>query len=493
MIIGLLPIDSRPCTCDFPVQLAHAAGAQVILPPAGNISKYRETPDISRNIRWLKDIAPKCDCLVVSAEQLIHGGLIQSRNASLTADEQRAVLIELEAIKKASPNTKIFLSTVLMRTSISTVNEMTRIWWEKVNEYSHLMYLALSGENKDIQAQYESLKREIPEEVLSAYHTARQVNHEINRACIELAAKKIVDILFICQEDCAPERIHWFEQRVLTEDIEKYGLRDRVFLFNGTDEAACELMQKAIHFKGTQAEVVWLSENTGFTANYEDRPFAENLKGHMRALNIREKKGAEKVICILPPKKKQGEACEIRTGSCVDYTPDELKAISEKIRNLTERGRRCYLLDLDFANGGNTRLLEILGGTMPILSLWGYAGWNTASNSLGTLLAQLLASDENSPLNQAFTSERILDDAVYQPVVRPEVTKRVRDSGEDIFNIKDIPKTETLLRESFQRHRPILERIFGGNVPEFEAKTRWNRLFEAEIFIKGNRPVEPKE
>ncbi len=253
MIIGFLPIDSRPCTCDFPVQLAHAAGAQVILPPAGNISKYRETPDISRNIRWLKDIAPKCDCLVISAEQLIHGGLIQSRNASLTADEQRAVLIELEAIKKASPNTKIFLSTVLMRTSISTVNEMTRIWWEKVNEYSHLMYLALSGGNKDIQAQYESLKREIPEEVLSAYHTARQVNHEINRACIELAAKNIVDTLFICQEDCAPERIHWFEQRVLTEDIEKYGLRDRVFLFNGTDEAACELMQKAIHPEGAEA------------------------------------------------------------------------------------------------------------------------------------------------------------------------------------------------------------------------------------------------
>ena len=493
MIIGFLPLDSRPCTCDFPIQLAQQADVKIIVPPEGYVSKYRETPDISRNLHWLNTIAPKCDCLVVSAEQLIHGGLIQSRNASLTADQQHAILGGLEAIKKASPDTKIFLSTVLMRTSISTVNEMTRIWWEKVNVYSHLMYLALSGGDKEIQAQYESLKKEIPEEVLTAYHTARQVNHEINRACIALAEKNVVDALFILQEDCAPERIHWFEQRVLKADIEKHGLQDRVFLFNGTDEAGCELMQKAIHPEGAEAEVVWLSENTDFTANYEDRPFAENLKGHMRALNIREKQGAQKVICLLPPKGKQGEACEIRTGRCIDYTPDELGEISEKIRNLTEQGKHCYLLDLDFANGGNTRFLEILGGVMPVLSLWGYAGWNTASNSLGTLLAQLLASDENSPSNQAFTSERILDDAIYQPIVRPEVTKLVRDSGEDVFNIKDLSKTETLLRESFQRHRSILERIFGGNVPEFEAKLRWNRLFEAEIFVKGNRLVDPKE
>ncbi|MBQ1256031.1 MAG: DUF4127 family protein, partial [Clostridia bacterium] len=256
MIIGFLPLDSRPCTCDFPLQLSQQADVKIIVPPEGYISKYRETPDISRNLRWLKEIAPKCDCLVISAEQLIHGGLIQSRSANLSLDGQRAILSGLENIKAASPDTKIFLSTVLMRTSISAVNEMTRIWWEKVNEYSHLMYLALSGENAAHKAEYEKLKREIPEEVLVSYHTARQVNHEINRACIALAEKNVVDALFILQEDCAPERIHWFEQRVLKADIEKHGLQDRVFLFNGTDEAGCALIQKAIHPEGTQAEVV---------------------------------------------------------------------------------------------------------------------------------------------------------------------------------------------------------------------------------------------
>lgn len=493
MIIGFLPLDSRPCTYDFPVQLALNSGAQVILPPEGYISEYKDPSDTERNLKWLKEIAPKCDALVISAEQLIHGGLIQSRNAKLTVDEQRAVLGEIENIKNASPNVKIYLSTVLMRTSISTVNEQTRIWWEKVNEYSHLKYLALSGADAEIREQCEFLEREIPEEVLSAYHTARQVNHEINRACIYLAAKNTVDALLILQEDCAPERIHWFEQRVLKEDIEKYGLQDRVFLFNGTDEAGCELIQKAIHPEGAEAEVIWLAGNTDFIANYEDRPFRENLEGHMRAVNIRNRPGAEKVICILPPRQKQGEASEHRTGLSIDYTYEELKAISEKIRDLNDQGRHCCLLDLDFANGGNTAFLDILGQTMPVSDLWGYAGWNTASNSLGTLLSQLLAGQKNTPENQAFTYERILDDCVYQPIVRQEVAKRVRDTGEDVFNIRNIPQTEAWLMEAFQNQRPLLERIFGGNVPEFGAKLRWNRLFEAEIFVNGNGPVYRKK
>ncbi len=489
MMIGFLPLDSRPCTYDFPVQLARQAGAEVILPPKGYISEYKQPSDTKKNIQWLKEIAPRCDYLVISAEQLIHGGLIQSRNARLTEDEQRAILIELENIKKESPDVKIYLSTVLMRTSISAINEQTRIWWEKMNEYSHLRYLALTGADSKIQAKYASLSQEIPKNVIDSYLNARQVNHEINRACISLAAKNVVDALFILQEDCAPERIHWFEQRILMEDIETYGLQDRVFLFNGTDESGSELMQKAIHPEGADAEVVWLSGQTDFMANYEDRPFFENVAGHMRALNIRNCPGAKKVICILPPKQKQGEASEPRIGNAVDYTAEELNSISEKISDMTEQGRNCYLLDVDFANGGNARLLEALGQTMPVSELWGYSAWNTASNSLGTLLSQLLASPENTPSNQAFTYERMLDDGVYQSIVRPEVTKQARESGEDIFNIKNIPQTEAWLKEAFQNQRPLLNRIFGGNIPEFEAKTRWNRLFEAEIFVSGHGPV----
>ena len=489
MIIGFLPLDSRPCTYDFPVQLAKQAGAQVILPPKGYILDYKEQSDTARNLQWLKGIAPHCDALVISAEQLLHGGLIQSRKSRMSADDQLAVLLELERIKQTTPRLKIFLSTVLMRTSISTLSEETKIWWEKVNVYSQLRYRVLTRTDEQTKLQYDQLEQEIPRGVLEAFLTAREVNHQINRRCIELVAKNVVEELLILQEDCAPEGIHWLEQCVLLDDIEKSQLHDRVFLFNGTDEAGAELIQRAIRPEGTCVEVVWLGDQTDFVAKYEDRPFYKNLNGHMQALNIKQCQGADRVVCILPPKMQQGEATQPRIGNSCDYTTAELKQISEKIAELTKQGRHCYLLDLDFANGGNTELLDTLGQCMPISQLWGYAAWNTASNSLGTLLAQILASRHNTAANQAFTAERILDDGIYQTLVRPEVTKQLQEAGEDIYQIIDTYSAEQALEESFSNQQSLLERIFGNNVPEFTAKLRWNRLFEAAVFVNGNGPV----
>ena len=492
MIIGFLPLDSRPCTYDFPVQLAKQAGAQVILPPKGFIAEYKDVSDTARNLQWLKEIAPQCDALVISAEQLLHGGLIPSRKARMSADDQLAILQEIERIKKASPELQIFLSTVLMRTSISTLSEETRIWWEKVNVYSRLRYRVLTGADEKTQQQYDQLAQEIPQHVLESFLTAREVNHQINRTCIQLVAKNVVDELLILQEDCAPEGIHWLEQRVLLDDIEKNRLNDRVFLFNGTDEAGAELIQRALRPEGTSVEVVWLASQTDFVAKYEDRPFYLNLNGHMKALNMKQCQGADSVLCILPPKMQQGEATQPRIGNSCDYTTAELKQISEKIAELTKQGRHCYLLDLDFANGGNTELLDTLGQCMPISQLWGYAAWNTASNSLGTLLAQILASRYNTAANQAFTAERILDDGIYQTLVRSEVTKRLQEIGEDTYQISDTYRAEQYLMEAFCNRRQLLERIFGGKAPEFEVKLRWNRLFEAAVFVCGNGPIYQK-
>lgn len=489
MIIGFLPLDSRPCTYDFPVQLARQAGAQVVLPPEGFLADYMDVSDTQRNLQWLKETAPQCDALVISVEQLLHGGLIPSRKARMTLDAQLALLQEIWQIKKKSPWLRIFLSTVLMRTSISTLSEQTRVWWEKVNEYSQLRYRVLSGTDEKTQQKYHQLEEEIPQNVLKSFLTAREVNHKINRACIQLVATNVVEELLILQEDCAPEGIHWLEQRVLLEDIEKNRLHDRVFLFNGTDEAGAELMQRAIRPEGTCVEVVWLATQTDFVARYEDRPFSVNLNGHMKALNIRQCQGSDNVLCILPPKQQQGEVTQPRTGDSCDYTGDELKQICEKMAELTRQGKHCYLLDLDFANGGNTMLLDTLCQYMPVSQLWGYAAWNTASNSLGTLLAQILASRNNTAENQAFTAERILDDAIYQTLVRSEVTKRLQESGEDSYQIRDTYRAEQFLTESFRVQRPFLERIFGGEVPEFEVRLRWNRVFEAAIFVCGNGPI----
>ncbi|VYU63004.1 Uncharacterised protein [uncultured Clostridium sp.] len=491
MKIGFLPLDTRPCTYDMPVQLARQARAEILLPPQGIMAHYKDESDTAALTVWLEQIASECDALVVSVEQLLYGGLIQSRQTLVGLEERMKRLQVLSRIKRKNPEIVIYLSNVLMRTSISTLDSETLVWWEKINNYSKLYYREKAKNDVDAAQKCRLLEQEIPADVLNTFFTARSINHAINRASIQLVADGIVEELFILQEDCAPEGVQRFEQEVLGKDIEQLGVSERVSMFNGTDEAGAELLQRAICPEGSELEIVWLGKQHDFVAKYEDRPFYENLEGHMKALSLREKKGAQSVLFVLTPKQNQREASFPRAEAKTDYTREELDLFSRKIEEHAKEGRHCYLLDLDFTNGGNSEMLACLAQVMPISELWGYSAWNTASNSLGTLLAQVLASkDGNDEKNQAFTAERILDDALYQELVRSAVKNRIEAEGEDIYNIHDISRTEQYLKEEFEVISPLLKTIFGKKIPSFEVKLRWPRLFEVAVFTDlGGGPV----
>ena len=110
-----------------------------------------------------------------------------------------------------SPKVTIYLSNVLMRTSISTLDSETLVWWEKINDYSRLYYREKAKNDIDAAQKCRLLEQEIPADVLNTFFTARNINHAINRASIQLVADGIVEELFILQEDCAPEGVQRFE------------------------------------------------------------------------------------------------------------------------------------------------------------------------------------------------------------------------------------------------------------------------------------------
>ena len=487
--IGFLPLDTRPCTYDLPVQLARLAGAQVLLPPRGMMGSYKEASPTEELARWLEEAAPRCSALVVSVEQLVHGGLIQSRQPAAPARQLLERLETLRRIRRACPALPIFLSNVVMRTTVSALDPASLVWWEKVQLYSRLWYLEKTGGGAGAAEQLRALEREIPPEVLRTFFAARQANHQLNRACLRLLADGTARQLLLLQEDCAAEGIQRFEQETLRRDIRRLDLEGRAFLFNGTDEAGAELMLRAIRPQGGALEVVWLAGDEDFTALFEDRPFRENLAGHLRALRLRPEPKARQVLFIFAPRSRQrGSPFSPEEA---DYTEPELAALCRTIARADRQGRRCYLLDLDCANGGCIPLLASLGREMPISRLCGYSAWNTACNSLGTLLAQILADGgRNSPANQGLTADRILDDGLYQALVRQSLAQRLRAAGEDVYNIRDTARAERWLREEFAALEPLARQIFGGEPPAFEASLRWPRLFEAAIFTRsGGGPV----
>lgn len=487
--IGFLPLDTRPCCLDIPLELADISGVEVLAPNREDLTQFKDEADTDFAKNWLKENAKSCDALVISMEQLVYGGLIQSRNGSKDTASRDGALELLKNLKKDRPDVPIYLSNVLMRTYTSVFNQEDLVWWEKINEFSKAYYKAEILKDKDAQKEVSKLKEEIPTNVLDTFLNVRAVNHELNMTCINLVNEGVIDRLVICQEDCNEGGIQSVEQIELTTEINRLNLKEKVSVANGTDEAGAELIMYAVNPSGCSLSVCWLGDNADFTASYEDRKFKENLSEHCGFMNISIDENSENVVCILPPKKLQGDYATGDFKNHEAYSNQEIIDMCDKVKKLTDEGKRCYILDLDCANGGTAEFVSCLGQTMDIKNIYGYSGWNTASNSLGTLLAQIVATNgKNSDLNKVYTAERILDEVVYQSVVRPIMYKKAEsmtenETGEkvNIFGLKNLDEKERWLQDEFLAQDKLIKNIFKDSLPEYRAELRWPRLFEISV------------
>lgn len=492
MKLLFLPLDSRPCTSIFPKQLAALRGVRLITPPV-ELMDYFKRPSRPDDIwAWVEREAIDAGAFVLSIEQLLFGGLLASRSNTCSPGSLRQSLKRLEGLKERYPGLKIYASNVLMRTTVSTLSRESQRWWEQIAEYSRAKYAVLSeaGENKNQAAeQLEQLEAEIPKAVLEEFLEARQRNHIVNMECVRLAKDGVFERLLILQEDCSALGLQVLEQREIFKAIEDANLQNKVFLHNGTDEAGMELVLYALA-EGSVSEVCieWLWENREFTAKYEDRPFAENLKSHMRAVGLRETGESQHCLLILPPKTVQGDYCPKWENSDT-YSKEEYEGMARRAASLIDKGKFCYLLDVSFANGGDLTFMKQLAQMIDLRRLRGYAAWNTASNSLGTILAQILACRGNhTEDNWRFTAERLIDDLLYQGAIRQTLTDLLTLRGEDVWCLKEPRAAENQLEQAVQMHRADFEVIFGQKPPEFSIHLPWPRVFEAKVLLnKGKR------
>lgn len=496
MKAAIIPLDSRPCNMLFPSQLADMAGIEAVIPPAEYMDYFQKPGNCDAISLWLEDVYDSCDVIIASIDMLAYGGLIASRKADAEKDLCLQRISILKEIKKKKPAISIYAFSILMRTSITTTDEESKRWWQKINEYSQHSYLAeVKGEESSI-IKRDILLNEIPEHILSQFLEARKRNFYINKKAVEFVGEGVFDFLLLLQEDSHPYGIHKKEQQQLQEIIWEKNIKHRVFLHNGTDEGAMMLMAKASlihHFKNmpVSLNIQYLNkDNKDFIALYEDRMFAENLYDSLSALGIEYDENSDGVLYIYNPPDIQKDMC-LEEGQCsAPYSTKEIEAYADSIVRDIVSGKRVYLLDIVYANGGEGTLLKKIASQISLTDLHGYAAWNTAGNSLGTILSQaVLSGKENSDKNRMFTLERILDDYFYQSVFRQYIVNVIKENGQDIWNIKDMSLAEEIMSNP-SVCRKELEQLFGENIPCFYVAPVWNRLFEAKITVKEDYNVK---
>ena len=477
-----LPLDDRPCTMQFPRQLAVAAGEEITVPHDISQKDFREPYPFEKSREFLFAHAGNDVCLMLAVDQLCFGGLLQSRKMGDVGEAE--ALRRLETVRKLKaryPGMQIHAFSVIMRASISTLSKADLQHYSNMTLFCQLSHKVHLWHREADEKALAAVRAQIPEVLLSHYLSVRARNHAVNMASLHLAREGTLDTLMLLQEDAQEYGLHRLEQQKL--EAAKAG-DGRIFIHNGADEGGTMASLCAIArnrgLKGRLAVRYLRGDEGEFVARYEDRPFKENLESHLRYAGLERvsEDASDHVLCILSP----DERGQRDMADDIDETdaPPMQAAFAAQMAALHEKGKKVYFLDLTLANGGLPGMLEKIHEAMGIRQLWGYSAWNTTCNSLGTVVGQILSDMMAGKRNEIFLWERMLDDCVYEGILRKKLRDIVTLRGEDGLALTDKKRAENdlaaLAKEEMQRH------AFTRDMPlQYAYGLPWPRVFECRV------------
>jgi hypothetical protein len=550
--IAILPLDDRPVNYDYPRLLAAIADAKVELPPREWLGNPWRGAQHEKLVAWLRETAPKADALIVAVDTLAYGGLIPSRSAPDTFEVAAQRLEILRELKSVSPDKPIYASSVIQRVSRANSGEEEKPYWaEYGSRMFRLSYLehksALEEASAEETTERDALKQEIPVEIYTDYLSIRARNHQVNRQVLDLVKNEIVDYLLLPQDDTADYGWNIAEARRLQMLIRREGLTGRAITYPGADEIGCLLLVRCICAQTGLRPRVFprfsSSSSATLVTEYEDRPMLELLKAHLAPLDgiVADEPGeADFLLFINTPAIKQGVgelqwAAQFSKEELLQKVPSTLKEYAEKLftdeyfqatrremqtprrspeefcRAIVEavrRGKIVAIADVGFVNGSDMILGEQLIQHTEIARLAAYGGWNTAGNTLGTVLAQAAIftlakkygfTPAQKKAHLEFLFLRFLDDYCYQALERSLCMLEDLPACGLLPTEERLPDGEiareigTQVAVRLERQAKRLEKTFQSSglvkaVNISNIHLPWQRLFEIGFDVKVELP-----
>ncbi len=540
-VMALLPLDDRPVNYDYPGYLARLAGYELHLPLRNWMGNpWRESQHLQL-VDWLVKEAESADVLVIALDTLAYGGLIPSRTSYEPLESVLERLSVLKKIKTGRSSLPILASSVILRISRANSSEEEKEYWAIYGSAMfRLSYLehktSLDAASPQEQAEMAELSRRIPPEIYEDYLAGRQRNHRVNLRMIDWLEEGVFDFLLLPQDDTAEYGWNIAEARIIQATLRKKNLTDRAITYPGADEIGSLLLASAVckqaGFKPCIYPRYSSISSAGVVTAYEDRPIHELLKAHLTPLGgtlAASPAGADLTLFVNAPAHAQGEASlqwlswkgletlkselpaslstylegveadptylvtrhEMETS---DRSPEELvRAILAEV----DHERPAALVDVAFVNGSDLVLGRQLLQHRECTRLSAYGGWNTAGNTLGTVLAhailRILAQRHGGDPDQTrahyeFLFLRFLDDYYYQAMERTicmleDLPRFNLQPTMERLPLSSVENVERCVRERLLLAACELEKLFvdAGVVKSVKVEhihLPWQRLFE---------------
>ena len=436
MRIAFLPIDNRPVCYSLACDIADIdKEIELFLPPREFLGDLTKIANIEALINWLENL-PKVDSMILSLDTLIYGGLIPSRRSKDSFEE---LCKRLDKIKPLLKGKKVYAFSSIMRISNNNYNEEEKEYWADYGQ--KIFNFSFSG-GKD--------KSDILDEIIEDYLATRKRNFEINKIYLNWQKEGLFDTLIFSKDDCAEKGFNVEEAKIL----ENLGGKTKT----GADEIPLTLLARSIK-KDMKIYPEFIEPKyKNCISNYEDVSIEKSVLGQLElcGFNVSSKEEADIILVINNFIENQGELV-------MNW---DTKAFGGQF----EPPQKPYAVaDVRFANGGDNAFVNELLEKLDLEKFYGYAGWNTSANTLGSLLCAVKvkwqATKYNDKAFKKLQTIRFLDDWAYQANVRSKIEKPC--------DIKDL----------MMPYYKNIATSLNEEMADVRYSYPWNRKFEIEINI----------
>lgn len=506
----LLPLDSRPVCSKMVQKLGNLAGVNVIVPPKELLDNYQQPADRKKLWQWLQNSASDYTQNVISADILLHGSLLQSRQHIATKQEQQDFFAQLKSLqnKLYSSNAasgRLAIFSVIPRLLVS--DEIYPDCWYQFHlmRYSQLLDMAEISGDYAMTKKLLEYQEFIPQEILAKYLNLYKQSQSFNEQLLAQSLAQNNTQIIIGQDDSSPFGLPHRSALQLEKIIARQKLA-HAHLTYGADEIAALLLTRYFMQQANWQPKIFLQYSSP-AVEFKHMPYMAVSTGVALRSQI-ELIGAQ-------PAAAADAADIILYIHCGD---DDLQPTTDTVKEvqlLLEQPKPVGLIDLS-ANFAAKELLlpQLLIKNVPINKLAAYAGWNTFSNSSGTALAQSViftgrlrqlqqqGSEQIAALyaeNLRFTCERIMEDFVYQKLIHPQLRPYLASFGITPTNLlaEDKQATEYYIQKRLSLYALLLLQANLGRTPFYSSQDKnyylknllvgvqlpWNRIFEADLTI----------
>ncbi|QPL04646.1 MULTISPECIES: DUF4127 family protein [Actinomyces] len=495
MHIVVIPLDERPVNTQIPALVASIGGASISLPPAAALPCFRTPADLDQLAGWVGQQARAHEeaCLVVCTDTLVFGGIIPARINNDPLNQALGRLDLLRGFKSQHPRLRIIATSLVMRTSDTYSNQEEPTYWSEFGrEFQALgadLHRSLELDIRD-ELVGPPAPSPVPAEVREDYEGRRLRNHMVNLAALDLVHEGVISALAVTADDTAYYSAGSAEQYWIGHWRRALPSLQDVLMYPGADEVGATMTARALVAGTHQPSVsVHCADEEGMLRipSYENVPLSTSVEAQIRACDAlpSTEQDADIHFVVHAP----GTVDDDWWGSTPRPEPEAAALTARLVRDLLAAGKRVALADVRYTNGADPVLVKDLLADGTFWSLSAYGGWNTAGNTIGTVLATAVAEHvgtERGELDERARDialwTRLLDDYLYQTRIR---TDYYHSTGGRTAVIED---EETLTRIEAEVAATMREFIQAQpqapGITLVSAALPWRRPFEVRVALR---------